>query len=62
MSQSDVISDHFKIHSVCGTTEYIAPEMILEQGHGKAYDWWTLGCTLYEMLYKISPFYSDCRE
>ncbi len=35
--------------------------MINKIGHGRAHDWWMLGCCLYEMVYKISPFYSDDR-
>ena len=30
-------------HSFCGTEHYMAPEMLLQQGHGKAVDWWCLG-------------------
>jgi len=44
--------------SVCGTPEYLAPEILFKMGHGKAADWWTLGAIIYEMLTGMPPFYT----
>mmetsp|Transcript_132696 Transcript_132696/g.197655 ORF Transcript_132696/g.197655 Transcript_132696/m.197655 type:complete len:147 (+) Transcript_132696:185-625(+) len=48
--------------SVCGTPEYLAPEILFKMGHGKAVDWWTLGAIIYEMLTGLPPFYTTNRE
>ncbi|XP_071952251.1 microtubule-associated serine/threonine-protein kinase 3-like isoform X3 [Antedon mediterranea] len=49
----------FKDQQVCGTPQYIAPEVILRQGYGKPVDWWSMGICLYEFLVGCPPFFGD---
>jgi serine/threonine protein kinase len=44
--------------TICGTQEYMAPEMVAKKGYTKAADWWSLGCIAYEMLSGKPPFES----
>jgi len=48
--------------SLCGTPEYLSPEVLDRQGHGTAVDWWNLGMVAYEMLTGLPPWYTTNRE
>lgn len=60
LSKNNIVGDHDSF-SVCGTPEYLAPEVIKKEGHGKAVDWWCFGSLIYELMHGLPPFYSKNR-
>mmetsp|Transcript_1461 Transcript_1461/g.1965 ORF Transcript_1461/g.1965 Transcript_1461/m.1965 type:complete len:642 (-) Transcript_1461:393-2318(-) len=48
--------------SMCGTPEYMAPEVLGQQGHGFCVDYWGLGMLTFEMMTGLPPWYTTDRQ
>ncbi|KAK5926122.1 hypothetical protein CgunFtcFv8_021717 [Champsocephalus gunnari] len=46
--------------TLCGTPNYIAPEVLCKKGHSYEVDIWSLGCILYTLLVGKPPFETSC--
>ena len=56
------LNNNEKAMSFYGTPEYLAPEIIIGEGHDKNADWWSFGILIYEMLCGLPPFYVENLE
>jgi serum/glucocorticoid-regulated kinase 2 len=62
LAKEGVMEPSSGAHSLCGTPEYLSPEVLDRQGHGTAVDWWNLGMVTYEMLTGLPPWYTTDRQ
>ena len=46
-------------YSNVGSPDYVAPEVINNEGYGEEIDWWSVGAIFYEMLIGFPPFFSE---
>lgn len=62
LAKEGITSELDGTYTMCGTPEYLPPEILNRAGHGTAVDWWNLGMVLYEMLTGRPPWYTQDRE
>ncbi|ODH46091.1 AGC/PKA protein kinase [Paracoccidioides brasiliensis] len=43
--------------TLCGTPDYLAPEVVSSKGYNMSVDWWSLGILIFEMLCGFTPFW-----
>ncbi|XWS32295.1 hypothetical protein CRYUN_Cryun23aG0147600 [Craigia yunnanensis] len=56
------VQSRSKRHTMCGTLDYLAPEMVENKAHDYAVDNWTLGILCYEFLYGAPPFEAESQR
>ena len=57
----DNFTERTRSASICGSPEYMPPEMLQAREHSRTVDYYALGAFLYELLVGVPPFYSTNR-
>jgi serine/threonine kinase 32 len=57
-----VVPPGMKHSGRAGTLPYMAPEVVSKRGHTAACDWWSLGCTMFELLTSVGLFRAKQKE
>ena len=55
-SEDGIMKSYTKCYTLCGTPEYVAPEIILCKCYDSSVDIWSLGVLIYEMIFRRTPF------
>ncbi|KAI3954278.1 hypothetical protein MKW92_035859, partial [Papaver armeniacum] len=56
------VQSNKKRHTMCGTLDYLAPEMVGNKGHDYSVDTWTMGILCYEFLFGVPPFEAETQN
>jgi len=51
-----------KTYTLCGTADYVPPEVILGRGQDKSADFWSLGVLIYQLVVGMTPFYGKSNQ